>query len=143
MDSGITTDKFTGCKLAYIFDGKLLIYMRDNVAHIPFPGMWDFPGGGREGNETPEACVLRELQEEFGIVLDVARLIYKQQVANHTNTGYAFFFVAEGRAEEIDSIVFGNEGQYWQLMEIQEFLDHPLASPVLKPRLFTYLNRER
>jgi 8-oxo-dGTP diphosphatase len=132
-------DNFTGCKLAYIFEGKLLVYLRDNLAHIPFPGMWDFPGGGREGSESPEACVLRELQEEFGIELEAERFVYKQQVTNHTKTGYAFFFVAEGRAEEIDSIIFGSEGQYWQLMRIQEFLDHPLASPALKPHLAAYL----
>jgi 8-oxo-dGTP diphosphatase len=87
--------------------------------------------------------VLRELQEEFGIVLDESRLVYKQRVINHTNTGYAFFFVAEGRVEEIDNIVFGSEGQYWQLMEIQEFFDHPLVSPVLKPRLADYFNRDK
>ncbi len=133
---------FTGCKLAYIFDNKLLVYMRDNFAHIPFPGMWDFPGGGREGDETAEACVLRELQEEFGIVLDESRLIYKQQVVNHTNTGYSFFFVAEGCVEEIDNIIFGSEGQYWQMMEIAEFFNHPLASPVLKPRLSAYFNQK-
>lgn len=142
MQADLTTTDFTGAKLAYIFNGKLLVYMRDNFAHIPFPGMWDFPGGGREGDETAEACVLRELHEEFGIVLDASRLIYKQQVANHTNTGSAFFFVAEGRCEEIDSIIFGNEGQYWQLMGIEEFLSHLLASPVLKPRLSEYLNRD-
>lgn len=134
-------DSFTGCKLAYICDGKLLVYMRDNFAHIPFPGMWDFPGGGRETDETPEECVLRELQEEFGILLDAPRLIYKQQVVNHTNTGYAFFFVAEGRAEEIDAIAFGSEGQHWQMMEIQEFINHPIASPVLKQHLSAYLKR--
>lgn len=133
---------FTGCKLAYIVDNKLLVYLRDNVAHIPFPGMWDFPGGGRDGDETPEECVLRELREEFGIELDASRLVYKQRVMNHTNTGYSFFFVAEGNAAEIKAIVFGSEGQYWQLMDIQEFLDHPLVSPVLKPRLDSYLNRE-
>jgi len=133
---------FTGCKLAYIFDGKLLVYLRDNFAHIPFPGMWDFPGGGRDGDETPEECVLRELQEEFGIVLDESRLVYKQRVINHTNTGYAFFFVAEGRATEIESILFGSEGQCWQMMDMAEFLAHPLASPVLIPRLNAYLNRD-
>lgn len=142
MDSELFTNEFTGCKLAYIFDNKLLVYMRDNFAHIPFPGMWDFPGGGREGNEAPEVCVLRELREEFGIMLAAERLVYKQQVANHTNTGYAFFFVAEGRADEIDKIVFGSEGQYWRMMGIEEFLSHPLASPVLKPRLSEYLNRD-
>jgi 8-oxo-dGTP diphosphatase len=134
------TEEFTGCKLAYIFNGQLLVYKRDDFAHIPFAGMWDFPGGGREGNETPEQCVLRELNEEFAIALDESRLIFKQKVANHLNTGDAFFFVAEGRLAEIESIVFGSEGQFWQLMDIDAFLANPFAVVVLKNRLLGFLN---
>jgi 8-oxo-dGTP diphosphatase len=133
-------NNFTACKLAYILDGKLLVYLRDDFAHIPFPNMWDFPGGVREGDETAEQCVLRELEEEFGIKLDESRLIYKQKGVNYNNTGDSFFFVAEGRHEEIDAIVFSEEGQYWQLMDIAEFLEHPSAIGRLKNRLQDFLD---
>lgn len=96
------SQEFTGCKLAYIFNGQLLVYKRDNFAHIPFPDLWDFPGGGREGNETPEECVLRELKEEFGISLSESRLVFKKKVPDYLNTGNSFFFVAEGLQTEID-----------------------------------------
>lgn len=134
------SSKFTACKLAYIFDGQLLVYLRDDFAHIPFPNMWDFPGGLREGDETPEQCVLRELEEEFAIKLEESRLIYKKIGVNYNNTGNSFFFVAEGKREEIDAIVFSEEGQHWQLMSIAEFLEHPLAITRLKTRLQDYLN---
>jgi len=133
------SNNFTACKLAYILNGKLLIYLRDDFTHIPFPNMWDFPGGVREGDETPEQCVLRELEEEFGIRLDESRLVYKQIGVNYNNTGNSFFFVAEGRQEEINAIVFSEEGQYWQLMNITEFLEHPLAIDRLKIRLQNFL----
>ena len=133
-------NKFTACKLAYILDGQLLVYLRDDFAHIPFPNMWDFPGGVREGDETAEQCVLRELEEEFGIKLDESRLIYKQKGVNYNNTGDSFFFVAEGKPEEIEAIVFSEEGQYWQLMDIGEFLEHPLAIGRLKTRLQNFLD---
>lgn len=131
---------FSGCKLAYIFNGQLLVYKRDNFAHIPFPDLWDFPGGGREGNETPEECVLRELKEEFGISLPESRLVFKKKVPDYLNTGNSFFFVAEGQQSEIDAIVFGSEGQSWQLMDIDEYLSHPQAIAVLKTRLLGFLN---
>jgi 8-oxo-dGTP pyrophosphatase MutT (NUDIX family) len=58
LDIGMT-EEFTGCKLAYIFNGQLLVYKRDDFPHIPFAGMWDFPSGGREGDETPEQYVTK------------------------------------------------------------------------------------
>ncbi len=133
-------EEFTACKLAYILDGKLLVYLRDDFAHIPFPSMWDFPGGVREGDETSEQCVLRELEEEFSIKLEESRLIYKAKGINYNNTGDSLFFVAEGKTEEIDAIVFSDEGQYWQLMDIAEFLKHPMAIGRLKSRLQDFLN---
>lgn len=131
---------FTACKLAYILDGQLLVYLRDDFAHIPFPNMWDFPGGVREGDETAEQCVLRELEEEFGIKLDESRLIYKKIGVNFNNTGNSYFFVAEGKREEVDAIVFSDEGQYWQLMNVAEFLEHPSAIGRLKTRLQDFRN---
>ena len=132
---------FTASKLAYILNGKLLVYLRDDFPHIPFPDMWDFPGGVREGDETPEQCVLRELEEEFGIKLGESRLIYKAKGTNYNNTGDSFFFVAEGKQEEIDAIVFSEEGQYWRMMDIEEFLGHPQAIDRLKNRLRDYLSK--
>lgn len=136
-------EPFSASKLAYILDDKLLVYLRDDFAHIPFPNMWDFPGGAREGNETSEQCVLRELEEEFSIKLDESRLIYKTKGMNYNNTGISYFFVAEGKQAEIDAIVFSEEGQYWQLMDIAEFLEHPLAIGRLKIRLQNFLDSKQ
>jgi 8-oxo-dGTP diphosphatase len=133
-------ENFTACKLAYIFNGQLLVYLRDDFEHIPFPNMWDFPGGVREGDETAEQCVLRELDEEFGIKLEESRLIYKKVGVNFNNTGNSYFFVAEGKREEIATIVFSDEGQYWQLMDIATFLEHPSAIGRLKTRLQDFLD---
>lgn len=130
---------FTGCKLAYVYNGKLLVYRRDNNPAIPFPNQWDFPGGGREGDESPEGCVLRELQEEFGLVLPASRLVYRQQVVNHLQNGLSWLFVTLGCEDEISAICFGDEGQYWQLMDVATFLADPDAMLILKIRLLGLL----
>ena len=54
-------------------DGKLLITQRHAGAHLG--GLWEFPGGKRECDETFEACLARELKEELGIEVRVRNLI--------------------------------------------------------------------
>jgi 8-oxo-dGTP diphosphatase len=54
-------------------DGKVLLALRSEGSHLA--GYWEFPGGRIEAGETPEACVVRELREELGVVARVdARL---------------------------------------------------------------------
>src|SRR6266853_275359 len=54
-------------------DGKLLITQRYAEAHLG--GLWEFPGGKREPNETFEQCLTRELSEELGIEVVVGQLV--------------------------------------------------------------------
>jgi mutator protein MutT len=54
-------------------DGKLLITQRHATAHLG--GLWEFPGGKREPNETFEECLARELREELGIEVTVGEMV--------------------------------------------------------------------
>jgi len=54
-------------------DGKLLITQRNADAHLG--GLWEFPGGKREPNESFEECLVRELREELGIEVSVGELV--------------------------------------------------------------------
>ncbi|WP_144208139.1 NUDIX hydrolase [Shewanella donghaensis] len=130
---------FSGCKLALIFHDQLVVYLRDDKSTIPFPNKWDFAGGGREGIESAEECVLRELHEEFDIALSADRLIYKQGGLNQTSNGLSYFFAAHIHQHEIDAINFGSEGQYWQLMPIETYLEHPDGIVPLQQKLTDFL----
>jgi len=54
-------------------EGKLLITQRRLDDHLG--GLWEFPGGKRESDETFEACLRRELREELGIEVEVGELL--------------------------------------------------------------------
>ncbi|WP_332766513.1 8-oxo-dGTP diphosphatase MutT [Phenylobacterium sp.] len=46
-------------------EGRVLICQRPQGKQLA--GLWEFPGGKVEPGETPEECLIRELDEELGI----------------------------------------------------------------------------
>lgn len=46
-------------------DGRVLLARR--AAGKAMAGLWEFPGGKLEADETPEEALVRELREELGI----------------------------------------------------------------------------
>ena len=46
-------------------DGRVLLAQRPEGKSLA--GLWEFPGGKVEPNETPEAALIRELKEELAI----------------------------------------------------------------------------
>jgi len=71
-------------------DGKLLITQRHTDAHLG--GLWEFPGGKRELEETFEACLARELREELGIEVAVGELVESLTHAYPDKTVHLRFF---------------------------------------------------
>lgn len=66
MVSGPTTSLLTVSAAALVdADGRVLVQQRP--PGLPMAGLWEFPGGKVEAGETPEAALIRELEEELGI----------------------------------------------------------------------------
>ena len=140
----IDISDFTGCKIALFCGDKLLTILRDDKDNIPWPNMWELPGGGREGDETPFECVAREVFEELGIHLTEDNLlgskVYPSMLFERKQS---VFMVSQLSQEQFDSIVFGDEGQGYKLMSIDEFLNSKQAVPQLQARLRDYLEEEK
>ncbi len=50
-------------------DGLVLCALRSE--HMSLPGKWEFPGGKLELNELPEEALIREINEELNIEINI------------------------------------------------------------------------
>lgn len=122
-----TAEPFSGAKLILYLGDRIVVIRRDVKPGLPWPGYLDFPGGAREPGESPEACALRETQEEIGLIVDRTDLIWRTR--RDGQSGLSWFFAARLPATHAADIVFGNEGQGWDLMLPAQYIAAPDAIP--------------
>ncbi len=99
--------KHRGCSIIFINnDGRVLLFLRDDKPGLPYPGMWDIPGGHVEAGETPAACIAREMKEEMDLDLKDVQLFRAYEFDDRTE--YVFW-----KQEPLDiSRILLTEGQY-------------------------------
>jgi mutator protein MutT len=78
--------------------GRLLITQRPFGTHLG--GLWEFPGGKREPNESFERCLVRELREELGIEVVVGELVESLTHAYPEKTVHLKFYRCRWRQHE-------------------------------------------
>jgi len=63
--------KRKGTSIIFVNDQQqVLLLLRDDTPTIPYPNMWDVPGGHVDAGETPELCIVREMKEEMDLTLE-------------------------------------------------------------------------
>jgi mutator protein MutT len=73
--------------------GKLLITQRHAKTHLG--GLWEFPGGKREADETFEQCLVREIREELGVEISVGELFAEVAHAYPEKSVHLKFFICQ------------------------------------------------
>src|SRR3990167_7470308 len=56
-----------------------LFFIALRPSHVPYSGIWEFPGGKIEPGESPYDALVRELKEEIGITVEQAHLFMQFQ----------------------------------------------------------------
>src|SRR3990167_6663414 len=62
--------------IGLLFNEKNDVLIALRPAHVLAPGLWEFPGGKVELNETPETALIREYHEEIGIEITQAEFLF-------------------------------------------------------------------
>lgn len=78
---------------------RFFFFLRDNVSDLPFPNMWDVPGGHVEKHESPDKCIVREMKEEMDLSLNKFELFSKIEFEDRIE--YTFWASADFDIEKI------------------------------------------
>ena len=135
-----TAQDFHGAKVALFIGPRLVTILRDDIPGIPWPGWWDFPGGGRDGAETPFQTARRETREELGLDLTEDAILWQMHSTKSDDVAArVWFFVARLPASAEGGIVFGDAGQRHALRPLEEVLTMDRIVPNLPARLRLWL----
>ena len=119
-------------------DRRVLIAQRPEGK--PMAGLWEFPGGKVEPGETPEETLIRELEEELGIVTQVPCLA-PLTFASHAYEDFHLLMPLY-ICRRYEGIARGLEGQAIKWVRTRDLRDYPMpaADEPLVPFLFDLLN---
>jgi len=103
-------------------DNRILLAQRPEGKTLA--GLWEFPGGKVEPGETPEETLIRELEEELGVVTKVPCLA-PLTFASHT---YETFHLLMPLyiCRRYEGIAHGREGQALKWVRSKALRDYPM-----------------
>ena len=118
-------------------DGRVLLAQRPKGKSMA--GLWEFPGGKVETGETPEAALIRELEEELGINTwksCLAPLTFASHAYDHFHLLMPLF-----ACRKWEGIPIARENQALKWVKKQDLRSYkmPAADKPLVPILYDWL----
>ena len=99
-------------------NNEVLLLLRDNKIDIPFPNMWDIPGGKVEAGELPQQALRRERMEEMSIN-NLGEIKLFKILTSENITDNIFWKKLNLNLEEID-LKEGQRIEYFNLERIRK-----------------------
>ncbi|MCR5322784.1 MAG: serine hydrolase [Lachnospiraceae bacterium] len=108
-----------GSRAIIVQDGKILL------THELNSGWWLLPGGGLEEGETPEDCVIREVEEETGyLVRPLRRFLFMSEFyEEYRYSGYFFICEVTGKGHMNLTDVEKRRGVQPEWIPLQDAID--------------------
>jgi ADP-ribose pyrophosphatase YjhB (NUDIX family) len=109
--------------------------------HATGRSYWVIPGGGREDNETEEACVQREMLEETHLVVTIDRLLFDEAAPTGGYQRHKTYLCNVGIGDALPGYEPETEAaQRYAIVEVGWFdLLHPASwDNLIKTDLITY-----
>jgi len=111
-------------------DGKYLMQLRDDIPHIPYPGVWGLFGGHLDPGEEPGQGLKRELKEEINYSVERLR-----EFGSYGDSKYLRYLFSCSLTVALDSLEL-NEGEDFSLVtptEIEQGYAFSSKRQELKP----------
>ena len=121
---------------AIIPNNQQEVFVTQRPQGNPLAGLWEFPGGKIEPNETAFQALVRECQEELDITITQARLFAETvDQTEDMQVNLAFWWVDNYAGQP-----FGREGQVaeWVPMKALAQRQFPKANAALLDRLVNF-----
>ncbi len=101
----------------------------------PYGGQWTLPGGKLEPkDEEPELGILREIEEETGLLARVERPFYVGKWTSERSCKIAIFYLC-AIDEEAPALLLSNEHRSAQWLTIQDALHTEFYAPYFQQAL--------